>query len=194
MEVGSAAARTRLHDRPRPVLTWKIFSRFHYLTAEMHPTARCFALFVDGQPAAFSGMLYRPHPKADDIYGLSRTVVLPDFQGLGLVFALNDRLGAVYKAKGFRMHTYPAHPGFIRSFDRSPVWRMIRPPGLVNNANRHNRDEIGQFGGRPCAVFAYVGPAATRAEAAMLLTEPLAVFLAGPWEFNELCRMHRGSR
>jgi hypothetical protein len=46
---------------------------------------------------------------------------------------------------------------------------MVRPPGLVNNANRHNRAEIGQFGGRPCAVFEYVGPAATRAEAAMLL-------------------------
>jgi ABC-type lipoprotein export system ATPase subunit len=152
-----------------PYSTWKIFSRFHYLTAEMHQTARCFTLFVDDQPAAFSGMLYRPHPKADDIYGLSRTVVLPDFQGLGLVFALNDRLGAVYKAKGFRMHTYPAHPGFIRSFDRSKVWRMVRPPGLVNNANRHNRAEIGRFGGRPCAVFEYVGPPATRAEAAMLL-------------------------
>jgi GNAT superfamily N-acetyltransferase len=146
-----------------PYSTWSIFARFHYLTAELHPTARCFVLFVDDRPAAFAAALYRPHPIAEDIYGLARGVVLPDFQGLGLIFALIDRLGAVYKAKGLRLRSYPAHPGYIRSHDRSPMWRMTRAPGLVNNANRHNRAEIGQFGGRPCAVFEYCGPPTSRA-------------------------------
>ena len=152
-----------------PWETWKVFSRFHYLTAELHVAARCFCLFVDGQPAAFAAALYRPHPKVSGIWALTRGVVLPDYQGMGLIFALIDRLGSVYKAKKLRLRSYPAHPGYIRSHDRSENWFMAKAPGMSSNANQHRREDVGQFGGRPCAVFEYCGPAATKAEAAMLL-------------------------
>jgi GNAT superfamily N-acetyltransferase len=152
-----------------PWETWKVFSRFHYLTAELHVAARCFVLFVDDQPAAFAAALHRPHPKVTGIWALTRGVVLPDYQGMGLIFALIDRLGAVYKAKKLRLRSYPAHPGYIRSHDRSANWFMAKAPGMSSNANQHRREDVGQFGGRPCAVFEYCGPAATKAEAAMLL-------------------------
>jgi len=41
---------------------------------------------------------------------MSRLVTLPDYQGLGLAFALADRRGAAYKALGRQFHAYPAHP------------------------------------------------------------------------------------
>ena len=152
-----------------PYAAWQVFARFHYLTAELHTSSRCYVLFVDDRPAAFASAMYRPHPIAQDIWGLSRGVTLPDFQGLGLIFALIDRLGAAYKAKGLRLRSYPAHPVYIRSHDRSPNWRMTKRPGMQNNANLHNRDTIGDFGGRPCAVFEYQGRALDKADAAMLV-------------------------
>lgn len=163
----------RIHRAPYSA--WHSFSRFHYLTADMHPGARCFVLTVDGAPASFAGVVYRPHPKVADIYGMSRLVTLPDFQGLGLAFALADRVAAAYKALGRRYHSYPAHPALIRSMDRSPVWELIRRPGLVSS-NRHSskvttiNDSL-VFGGRQCAVFAYCGPAMEdRGLAARLIT------------------------
>lgn len=147
-----------------PPIEWERFARFHYMSASLSSFARCFELLVDGEPAAFAASLYRPHQKARDIYGLARGVVLPDFQGLGLIFALIDRLGAAYKAIGFRCRSYPAHPGYIRSHDKSNNWTMVRKPGLTAG-----NTGAGNFGGRPCAVFEYCGPEMSRDDAQLLL-------------------------
>ena len=150
-----------------PYSAWYSFSRFHYLTAELHRGARCWCLFVEGTPAAFAAGMKRPHPKVNNLWGLSRGVVLPDFQGLGLIFALIDRLGAAFKTKGLRLHSYPAHPSYIRSHDRSPNWAMERPPGARTVQRGPNASVA--MGGRPCAVFEYVGPAMSPEEASILL-------------------------
>src|SRR5690606_16397261 len=99
-------------------------------------------------------MVYRPHAKVRNIWGCSRLVTLPDFQGLGLAFALIDRLGAGYAAAGKRLRTYPAHPALIRAFDRSKCWRIEKKPGFASKASTSTSDGIGwRAGARPCAVF-----------------------------------------
>lgn len=155
---------------------WRLFAPYHYLTRDLHRAAQCFCLFIDGQPAAFGAMLYRPHATATNIWGLARLVTLPDYQGLGLAFVLTDALGRAFKACGQRMHTYPAHPALIRSFDRSANWKLEKKPGLVaKNNNTHKRNNpdstvhAGTFGGRPNAVFSYAGPTTDRAEAKAFL-------------------------
>ncbi len=165
---------------------WRLFAPFHYLTNDLHRAARCFCLFVGGRPASFGAMLHRPHPKVRDIMGLSRLVTLPDWQGLGLAMILSDKLGAAYKAIGKRMHTYPAHPSLIRSYDHSEMWTMQKKPGhfssLTGNQDPrfHGRVDMrgspskkstreGGFGQRPCAVFEYRGPAMDQTEAARFL-------------------------
>lgn len=159
--------------QPRPTLdvsiravtyrAWQLFAPFHYLTRELNKAARCFALFVNDEPAAFAGVLHRPHAKARNIKGISRLVTLPDWQGLGLAFALVDKLGAAYTANGDRLRTYPAHPALVRGFDRSPHWSMKQQPNY-GSANRkgHVHGPNAQLttwraGSRPCAVFEYVG-------------------------------------
>lgn len=151
---------------------WEAFARFHYMTADINHACRCYILRVNGTPTSFLGMLFRPHARVRNVWGGSRGVTLPDFQGLGLQFALNDRVAAAYKARNLRVRHYPAHPGYIRSFDRSPVWRMDKLPGRVNS-NRNETSTLsdgsrGSFGSRQCAVFEYVGPASSEADAAIL--------------------------
>jgi ABC-type ATPase involved in cell division/GNAT superfamily N-acetyltransferase len=148
---------------------WKLFAPFHYMSADMHPSARCYVLYADGVPAAFAGVLYRPHPKARDIYGVSRLVTLPDYQGMGLAMILADQLGANYKALRRRLHTYPAHPSLIRAFDRSKCWALHKKPGFSNTNNTTSM--TGRMGGRPNAVFEYAGPAATDTATAKHLIE-----------------------
>ena len=145
---------------PVPYATWGLFAPFHYLTASLNRSARCFCLFVGDEPAAFAGVLPRPHPTVKDVRGLSRVVTLPDWQGLGLAFVLMDRLGAAYKAAGYRFHTYPAHPALIHGFDRSPMWGLRTKPLAHMNSNMTRRLQgTSHQLGRPCAVFQYVGPA-----------------------------------
>jgi energy-coupling factor transporter ATP-binding protein EcfA2 len=170
-----------------PYASWRLFAPFHYLTADLNRTARCWTLFVDNEPAAFAGVLRRPHPKVNNIMGVSRLVTLPDWQGLGLAFVLADALGAIYRTNSERLRTYPAHPALIHSFDRSPLWRLAQKPayggtakatvvgpnakigGRVRSTDGDNTRKDWAHGSRPCAVFEYVGPAhADRDEAKRL--------------------------
>jgi len=147
-----------------PFSAWQLFAPFHYLTSSLHKAARCFVLFVGDEPAAFAGVLHRPHARASNIKGLSRLVTLPDWQGLGLAFVLSDALGAAYKRAGFRFHTYPAHPALIHGYDRSPMYAMTQRPraALGRATGATSSTPTWRFGVRPNAVFEYVGPAAER--------------------------------
>lgn len=142
-----------------PYDAWRIFAPFHYMTAELHRSAQCFGLFAGGTLAAFGAVLYRPHATAKNIWGLSRLVTLPDYQGLGLAFVLSDALGAALAACRQRMHTYPAHPALIRSFDRAAHWRLVKRPGIHSTSTLRHKNGRAMMGGRPNAVFGYCGPA-----------------------------------
>lgn len=156
---------------------WPTFAPFHYLTASLNRGAKCFVLFVEGRtPAAFAGVLHRPHSNPN-VKGLSRLVTLPDWQGLGLAFALADRVAGAYHAYGYDFHAYPAHPNLIRSFDRSRVWQITKHPGVIRSighTSKFNRSKAGdrwEQGTRPNAVFKYAGPPLPRADAMVLLAD-----------------------
>lgn len=153
--------------------TWRLFAPFHYMSAELHHSAVCFALHVDNKPVCFAGVLHFPHPRNKRIKRVSRLVTLPDWQGLGLAMSLCDRLGAAYAALGFELRTYPAHRALVRAFQRRETWRIEREAG--NPVVRKSKTS-GLSGWndamRPCAVFSYVGPRWERLdEARRLLSE-----------------------
>lgn len=148
---------------------WRLFAPYHYLTAELNKTARCFCLFIDGSPVTFAGVLHRPHPKAKNIKGLSRLVTLPDWQGLGLAMIMAKNLGAAFRAAGYRFRMYPAHPSLIRSFAHQRAdWSMEKRGGDFSRT-RGCSSQVGGFGGRPCAVFEYRGEKMDRAQALAML-------------------------
>lgn len=139
---------------------WRRFAPFHYLTSSLHRAAACFVLYVDGNPAAFAGMLGRPTKGLKGriaIMGCSRLVTLPDYQGLGLAFVLVDKIAAAYKSAGLRARTYPAHPALVRAFDRSKMWGLKKKPGRFSTPSEGAL--AGGQGGRPCAVFEWGGKA-----------------------------------
>ncbi len=152
-----------------PYAAWSLFAPYHYLTSELHRGAKCFGLWCNGQLAAFSAIIPCPISNGPDkgtaIWRTSRLVTLPDYQGLGLAFVLSDALGAAYKSKGQRLRNYPAHPALVRGHDRSPNWKLIKAPGKhstsTSTSTTSKMRSAGAMGGRPCAIFEYVGPSAS---------------------------------
>jgi hypothetical protein len=147
---------------------WKLFAPYHYMSQDLSKAARCYGLFVNNRIASFSGVLYRPHARVSDIMGLSRSVTLPDWQGLGLSSLLSDTLGAAYKTLGKRLHSYPSHPAYVRTRQRSNNWIQIKSAGLFS-PKRGNTSSIEGFGGKRCAVFMYVGEAMNLEDAKNLI-------------------------
>jgi GNAT superfamily N-acetyltransferase len=157
---------------PADYTVWRTFAPYHYLSADLNKAARCYAAYVDGRPVAFAGVLYRPHAKVSNVWGISRIVTLPDWQGLGLAFVLMDALGGAYRAAGQRLRMYPAHPALIRSMDRSAAWSLHQKPGFRKGGVQKGANSTipeWRAGGRPCAVFEYVGLAMPSPDATRLL-------------------------
>jgi ABC-type ATPase with predicted acetyltransferase domain len=134
--VGAFAWRS-VQRRPRVALevvranhaAWAWFHPHHYLSADLHKAARCFVGLVDGRPACFAGVLHMPHPKRGDLASLSRVVVLPDFQGLGLgAYAFTEAIAKICKANGKVLCTHPSHPALVQAWAKSPLWHMTSPP------------------------------------------------------------------
>jgi ABC-type lipoprotein export system ATPase subunit/GNAT superfamily N-acetyltransferase len=157
--------RPELHCKVRRVGRdrWQRYAPFHYLTAGLNHTAACYELTVDGTPAAFSAVLHRPQPAHRNLKALARTVCLPDWQGLGIGPALSDHVAAAYTTIGYRVHAVLAHPGLIRTRDRSPNWELIHAPGALGAKYRARPTLAGgsqllKAGRRPTATFRYIGP------------------------------------
>lgn len=153
-----------LDIRRVPHATWSLFAPYHYMTGDLHRAATCFAAHVGGRPVAFVGIIPLPHAKVRDIRRVSRLVTLPDWQGLGLAFVLVDSLGAAYKAIGFRLRTYPAHPALVRAFSRSDLWSECKEAGTFSVRNSN----IGG-GGRPCGTYEWRGAASDERASRMLI-------------------------
>lgn len=149
---------------------WELFAPFHYMSASLSNSSHCYMLKVDETPAAFVGIVHRPHDRTLNLKGISRIVTLPDWQGLGLAFVLSDLMGSAYAALGYRLRNYPAHPPYIRSMDRSANWFMVKRPGKMTPVNNSKSMGRATLGGRFNAVFEYVGSAMNDLDVASKLT------------------------
>lgn len=168
---------------PVPYSAWRLFAPYHYLTQSLAPAARCWGLWVEDHLAAFCAAMFRPSnakaKKHRGVMGLSRTVTLPDFQGLGLGYFISDTVASIYTGLGYRVNSYPAHPGMIRVRDRSPNWKLIKKPASFS-AESQSLDKLkkrvqgqtlsaggwmARMGSRPNATFRYVGPPMDRDKA-----------------------------
>lgn len=148
-----------------PRAAWSVFAPYHYLTADLNNAATCYGLWANGRLAAFAAALFRPHDSRARIWGISRLVTLPDWQGMGFAMVLVDALGSEYRTAGERLRTYPAHPALVRTFDRSPNWRLVERPRMRSAHSYKSPTSTAQAavkaGGRANAVFEYCGLAAT---------------------------------
>ncbi len=123
----------RLEVRKCSRALWRVFARHHYLSASLHPTAQCYAGYVNSRPVAFTSYINFPHPATRNIRMGHRLVVLPDWQGLGIAGRLDDWLGQYLYDRGFRYRNTVAHPAMIRIYATSPRWRETgqRKKGLA---------------------------------------------------------------
>jgi len=116
---------------------------------------------VENQPAVFTAALPFPHPLRPG-WREHRTVCLPDFQGVGIGSAMSDFVASFYVATGKPYFSRTSHPAMIRHRLNSPLWRMLRKPGMVSRAGTTSRDTTQMAEtisrGRNTAGFEYVGP------------------------------------
>jgi ABC-type lipoprotein export system ATPase subunit/GNAT superfamily N-acetyltransferase len=101
---------------------WPMFARHHYLSGDLHVASQCFGGWIGSQLAAFTAYRHFPHANTRNIKIEHRTVVLPDYQGLGISGRLAEWIGQRLWDQGFRYKRSIAHPAIIHHCSRSPRW------------------------------------------------------------------------
>ena len=90
---------------------------------------------------------------------MTRLVVLPDFQGLGLGVEILDFMGGICCANGFKFYIKTVNPRMGYHLEHSDKWK----PTPHNGKLRKEREEVKTFGKykcllvRPSYCYQYIG-------------------------------------
>ena len=113
---------------------WKSlgFSKCHYLTAELNKSCKCLLFEWDGVPVGFVGIINTPRIRMRYAMAISRLVILPDYQGLGLSTLIFNFVGGIIKSISDEEHDYRL---FIKTAHRKFGEALARNPKVRSTAN-----------------------------------------------------------
>jgi GNAT superfamily N-acetyltransferase len=167
----------RLSVAPVHRSAWFLFRRHHYLSGNLSNVLKgCFVAFWGDEPVAFSAWINRITKcrRSGDVRE-HRTVVLPDYQGLGIGNRLSEFCASLFAGLGGRASSTTSHPAMIRYRSASPLWKRTRL-GMVNPTGNRGRMIKNAYRSSCCRLtggFQYVGPAMPRELAeAYLIARP----------------------
>jgi len=130
----------RLGRRPEITLTirstgpqyWDMFKKYHYLDTKMSLSGHYYVGLIGDKPVAFHAVLHSTNRDIHSYWRGHRTVVLPEFQGMGIGTRFSDAIAEFYVSKGLRYFSKTAHPSFGEHREKSPLWR----PTSTNKKSR----------------------------------------------------------
>jgi len=101
------------------------FAKEHYLTAELNKSCKCLLFEWNGVPVGFVGILNTPRKGIPYGCSVSRIVILPDYQGLGLSTTIFNFVGGIVKSLSddehdYRLYIKTAHSKFGEALSRNP--------------------------------------------------------------------------
>ena len=113
---------------------WPYFADHHYLTGHISNASRCWLGTWQGVPVGFASVIFFPSGTIKEkAWREHRTVILPDFQGLGLGVRLSEAVAQQFTKIGHRFFSKTAHPRFGEYREAHPEkWR----PTTHNKQNR----------------------------------------------------------
>ena len=102
---------------------WSMFSQHHYLSHAINASAQCWLVLWQDTPIGFSAALPFPNRNFKQAWRGHRTVVLPDYQGLGLGVRISDAIGQMFIDNGCRYFSKTSHPRMGEYRTSSPLWK-----------------------------------------------------------------------
>lgn len=136
-----------------------MFKEHHYLDNKLNKAARCYIALWGDKIVGFSATLTLPSGTLKNAWRGHRTVILPDYQGMGIGSRLSDAIGQIHIEEGHRFFSKTSHPRLIGYRENSTLWKptskhkkMRKDVSDKNTYKNHVYDNK-----RLCGSFEYVG-------------------------------------
>lgn len=136
-----------------------MFKEHHYLRNDLHYSSRCYVGVWNGQIVAFGASIAMPNGYIKNAWRGHRTVVLPDYQGMGIGVAFSDAIAQIHIDQGKRYFSRTAHPRMIYHRDKSPLWKPTSKNKKLRTDIKHNNVFKNHYADnkRVCGSHEYIG-------------------------------------
>lgn len=138
---------------------WRMFSKYHYLSHSHNNTARVFIATLNDMICGFCSVLSFPHPIKKDYWKEHRTVILPDYQGIGIGSMLSNNIAEILKKNNKGFISTSSNPAFINARKNSKNWIITRIGRMSSGSGKiQNKNKKGSTSSNRITVsFEYVG-------------------------------------
>lgn len=133
--------------------TWNLFKQHHYLSFDLNKASINYVFLLNDKPVAFVAILPFPGVGDEKTRRISRVVVLPDFQGLGIGKHLIDYVSSLYWSKGHQMYIRTMNPALGISLSKDCNWEATSGNLKIPKADTSGRKIIE----RPSYSYKYKG-------------------------------------
>jgi len=103
--------------------TWDIFKKHHYLTESVNKSCKFFLFTWNNKPVGIVAMINQPRKGCPNGFAISRIVVLPDFQGMGLGTKICEFTSSLFINQGGKVYIKTVNPALGVYHNKSDLWR-----------------------------------------------------------------------
>ena len=105
---------------------WANFERYHYLNQELGKQAECYGCYDGEKIIGIIGVIHFPHSRNKKIKSISRLVILPDYQGIGIGKKFLFEVAELYAKKGFEVKITTSAKNLILGLKNDENWKLVR--------------------------------------------------------------------
>lgn len=125
---------------PCRVEAWAMFRKHHYLTGDINHSSSHWIVCWGSDVIGFTSAIAMPSGTLKNSYRGHRTVLLPDFQGLGLGVRVSDALGEIFLSRGKRFFSKTPHPRMGEYRNKSKLWRPTSKNMITRSESGANKN------------------------------------------------------
>jgi ABC-type lipoprotein export system ATPase subunit/predicted acetyltransferase len=118
--------------------TWDFFKKHHYLTEAVNKSCKFFLFEWNNKPIGIVAMINQPRKGCPNGFAISRVVILPDFQGMGLGSKICEFTSSLFINQGGKVYIKTVNPALGVYHNKSDEWRGTLKNGKIGNTNDKN--------------------------------------------------------
>lgn len=137
---------------------WGMFKDHHYLSGYYNSASHAYGVLWNDELVGFTAVLPMPSGTLKNAWRGHRTVILPDYQGMGIGTRVSNAIGEIYINQGLKYYSRSSHPRFTYHRMESDEWLATSK----NNVKRKKSEAINctirdYDTERVCSSYQYVG-------------------------------------
>lgn len=105
------------------------------MNTSINKCTKCYGLYDENNIIGFIGIIHFPHPNNKKIKSVTRLVILPDYQGIGLGTKFLNAISDIYVNQGYDFKIQTSAKNLMLSLMKNDKWILSRY-GKVNTNSK----------------------------------------------------------